>query len=81
MWQYLDTHPNLHCDLSAGSGFRAISRDPKVGRKFLMKYQDRCLFGRDYFDDRLMVFLKSCKLPAGAMNKILSGNARKLVPV
>ena len=77
--QYLDTYPNLYCDLSAGSGFRGLSRTPGYGAEFLLKYQDRCLFGRDYFDARLHKFIKSCNLPAQAVQKIMCGNALRLV--
>ena len=39
--------PNLYGDLSAGSGFNAISRDPAFGDAFLEEFQDRLLFGTD----------------------------------
>ncbi len=39
--------PNLHADLSAGSGFNAISRDEGFGLKFLDEFQDRLYFGTD----------------------------------
>ena len=39
--------PNLHGDLSAGSGFNAISRDPEFGYAFMDKLQDRLFFGTD----------------------------------
>jgi predicted TIM-barrel fold metal-dependent hydrolase len=78
--RYLDTYPNLYCDLSAGSGLGAISRDPAAGRQFLLDYQDRCLFGRDFFGDELHQFLLSCDLPESALAKILHGNASRLVP-
>ena len=38
---------NLHGDLSAGSGFNAISRDPEFGLRFLQEFQDRLYFGTD----------------------------------
>jgi predicted TIM-barrel fold metal-dependent hydrolase len=40
-------YPNLHGDLSAGSGFGAISRDPEFGYRFMEEFQDRLLFGTD----------------------------------
>ena len=40
-------YPNLHGDLSAGSGFNAISRDPEFGYQFMEEFQDRLLFGTD----------------------------------
>jgi predicted TIM-barrel fold metal-dependent hydrolase len=81
LWEYLDRYPNLYCDLSAGSGLGAISRDPEAGTAFLLKYQDRCLFGRDWFDDALYAFLVKSALPENALAKILCGNAERLVPV
>lgn len=40
--------PNLYGDLSARSGFNAISRDPDFGPAFLEEFQDRLLFGTDF---------------------------------
>ena len=37
----------LHGDLSAGSGFNAISRDREFGASFLEEFSDRLLFGTD----------------------------------
>ncbi|MBT3375230.1 MAG: amidohydrolase family protein [Lentisphaerae bacterium] len=44
-------YPNLHGDLSAGSGFNAISRDPEFGYGFLKEFQDRLYFGTDIAND------------------------------
>jgi predicted TIM-barrel fold metal-dependent hydrolase len=76
----LDKYPNLHCDLSAGSGYTALDRDHEFTRKFLVAYQDRCLFGRDDFDGKLYELLQSLSLPRDVLKKILGGNARRLVP-
>jgi len=43
----LAKYPNLYGDLSAGSGFNAISRDPEFGYEFLDEFQDKLLFGTD----------------------------------
>lgn len=40
-------YPNLHGDLSAGSGFNAIARDPEFGYGFMEEFQDRLYFGTD----------------------------------
>lgn len=40
-------YPNLHGDLSAGSGFNALTRDPEFGYRFLEEFQDRLCFGTD----------------------------------
>ncbi len=42
--------PNLYGDLSAGSGYNAISRDPEFGFRFLEEFQDRLFFGTDICD-------------------------------
>jgi predicted TIM-barrel fold metal-dependent hydrolase len=40
-------YPNMHGDLSAGSGLNAISRDPEFGYRFMEEFQDRLYFGTD----------------------------------
>lgn len=40
-------YPNLYGDLSAGSGFNAVSRDPDFGYKFLEEFSDRLMFATD----------------------------------
>lgn len=40
-------HPNLYGDLSAGSGYNALARDPAHAARFLEEFQDRLLFGTD----------------------------------
>jgi predicted TIM-barrel fold metal-dependent hydrolase len=77
----LDQFPNLYCDLSAGSGFVALTRDPAFARSFLIRYQDRILFGRDEFSDRHLQALKALQLPDAVLRKILAENALKLVPI
>lgn len=72
-------YPNLWADLSAGSALTAISRDPAFGRQFLIEFQDRLLFARDYFDTRLMDFLVSLELPESVFAKIASENAQRLL--
>ena len=44
--------PNLYGDLSAGSGYNAVSRDPDFGYAFMTEFQDRLLFGTDVCDPR-----------------------------
>jgi len=41
-------YPNLHGDISANSGFNALSRDPEFGYNFIETFQDQILFGLDY---------------------------------
>jgi predicted TIM-barrel fold metal-dependent hydrolase len=48
--QLLKEHPNLYGDLSADSGFNAITRDPDYGYDFLEEFKDKLLFGTDLCD-------------------------------
>ena len=73
--------PNLHCDLSAGSGLNALKRDPEHAKSFLLEFQDRILFGRDYFDGEHRAFLDSLGLPPDVLDKIYCRNALALVPL
>ncbi|MCM8820507.1 MAG: amidohydrolase family protein [Candidatus Omnitrophica bacterium] len=43
----LKKYPNLYGDLSAGSGFNAITRDVTYGYKFLREFHKKLLFGTD----------------------------------
>ena len=45
--ELMQKYPNLHGDMSAGSGFNAISRDPEFGYQFMEEFQDRLYFGTD----------------------------------
>ena len=76
----LRTYPNLYADLSAGSAYTALSRDPGFGREFLLEFQDRLLFARDYFDGRMQAFLDSQGLSDEVYGKLYAGNALRLVP-
>jgi predicted TIM-barrel fold metal-dependent hydrolase len=79
----MDTYPNLSGDLSAGSGAQAISRDPTFGRQFLIRRQDRLLFGTDYLQPGQPVpqfkLLDSLNLPAEIEHKIFRKNAERLL--
>ena len=76
----LDMYPNLYADLSAGSGLRALRRDPAHGRSFVLKYADRLLFGRDYYGSDLLDFLATLDLPPDVADKLYFLNAQRLVP-
>ncbi|HOJ39793.1 MAG TPA: amidohydrolase family protein [bacterium] len=76
----LRKYPNLYCDLSGGSGWNALHRDPKFAREFLMEFPDRILYARDYFDNRHQQLLNSLGLPEKVLARIYYQNALKLVP-
>jgi predicted TIM-barrel fold metal-dependent hydrolase len=80
-------YPNLYGDLSAGSGYNALHRDPEYAAGFLEEFQDRLMFGTDICsaDQELPLagFLEGLvdagKLSRSAFRKIASENARKLL--
>jgi predicted TIM-barrel fold metal-dependent hydrolase len=79
----LSTYSNAYADLSAGSGYNAITRDPDYGGRFLDRFQDKLLFGTDICR-RNMTFpmidhLAGCGLSKAAYGKITSGNAWRLL--
>lgn len=74
----LETYPNLYCDMSAGSGFNALSRDPAFTKQFLTDFSDRVLYGRDYFDNTHQPFLNGLGLPQDALDNIYCKNALRL---
>ncbi|MBM4458245.1 MAG: hypothetical protein FJ011_10850 [Chloroflexi bacterium] len=78
--QMFRAYPNLWADLSAGSAYTALTRDPAFAVDFLLEFQDRLLYGRDYFDNRMQEFLNSLNLPEEALTKIYAGNALRLAP-
>ena len=45
--ELMRNYPTLYGDMSAGSGFNAVSRDPEFGYQFMEEFQDRLLFGTD----------------------------------
>jgi hypothetical protein len=79
----LGQYPNLYGDLSAGSGYRALTRDPAFGLDFLERRQDKLLFGTDvlYPDQALPIlnFLRTCPIGEAAREKILQRNAQRLL--
>ncbi len=74
-------YPNLYCDMSAGSGCNALSRDKEFTKAFLLEFQDRVLYARDYFDNIHQEMLNSLELPSEILAKIYYQNALKLVPI
>jgi hypothetical protein len=67
LYRLFDTYANLYADLSAGSGRRALARDPEHARVFIERYQDRLLFGRDIYGGELDETLTSLELPAAIL--------------
>ena len=89
--QLFERYPNLYGDLSAGSGFNAISRDPEFGYAFLEEFQDRLYFATDVClptqADTVLVNLKrfleaghaAGRISDGVFAKITHRNAQRLL--
>jgi predicted TIM-barrel fold metal-dependent hydrolase len=45
--KWLTQYPNLYADMSANSGNNALSRDPEFSKKFVVRHQDKLIFGSD----------------------------------
>ena len=58
-----------------------MKRDPEFALWFLNEYQDRIMYGRDYFDNQHQEFLESLNLSQEVKDKIYFKNALKLVPL
>lgn len=79
--QMLRDYPNLYCDISAGSGHNALSRDREFSRDFLLEFKDRMLYARDFVDNIHQELIDSFDLPEDVRELIYSGNAQRLVPL
>jgi len=79
----MSKYPNIYGDLSAGSGANAIGRDRTFGRKFMVRRQDRLLFGTDYLQPGQHVpqfeLFDSFDLPKEVQRKVFRGNAERLL--
>ena len=60
-------------------GANGIGRDVANSRRFCEEFQDRILFGRDYFDRAQLDALDTLSLPATVLDKILRHNALRLI--
>jgi len=81
-------YDNIWGDLSAGSGFNAVSRDPEWGYRFIEEFQNRLLMGLDIClpsnDKCELVYwlrdaLKKRKISPVAFDKVMGENAVKLL--
>ncbi|MBT3275337.1 MAG: amidohydrolase family protein [Spirochaetales bacterium] len=85
--ELMRNYPNLHGDLSAGSGYNAISRDPEFGFSFMEEFQDRLYFGTDVAnvpqDLPIVRYFHTLKdeqlISTEALNKISYKNADRLL--
>ena len=89
--RYLSDYPNMFGDLSAGSGLNAFTRDEDHARAFLERHQDKLLYGSDCNDSsgtgnpcqgsQTLTLLHRLAPSQKALQKLLSGNAQRLLKV
>ncbi len=82
-------HPNLYCDISAGSGSNAMMRDEEHAAKFIEEFSDRILYGCDIcaahnthqyvFNDWLDKMVDEGKISIENYKKIIRENTIKLL--
>jgi uncharacterized protein len=87
--RWLADYPHFWGDLSAGSGNGALTRDPDFSKGFLTRHQDKLMYGSDCFCPTgtgpqchaaaKLRFLDQFCSTEEIRNKILSGNARRLL--
>ena len=80
---------NLYCDLSAGSGHNAMSRDPEYAASFLTEFADRIYLGLDVCatnnqhqyqrEEFLNGLVADGAISEETYYKIVRGNAAKLL--
>ena len=83
----LRQYPGLNCDISAGSGFNALTRDPEFTWGFIEQFQDRILLGLDATDVELdfqhIEWLTQARndghITTDVLDKILWRNANRLI--
>ena len=79
----LSQYPNLYGDLSANSGYNAITRDPDFGEGFLKRHQDKLLFGTDILKPDqpipLLALLKNFPLDLVILEKIFHRNTEHVL--
>jgi uncharacterized protein len=85
----LSDYPNIYGDLSANSGLNALLRDPDHARDFLLRHQDRLLYGSDCADPdgqgprctgaKILAAVKDLVPDPAARHKILFANAEALL--
>jgi predicted TIM-barrel fold metal-dependent hydrolase len=89
--RWLGDYPNFFADLSAGSGANAFARDEEHAAGFLLRHQDKLMFGSDCQDvdgkdDRCvgvkqLAMLRRLVIDRRVRHKILYENAHRLLRI
>jgi predicted TIM-barrel fold metal-dependent hydrolase len=79
----LSEYDNLWVDLSAGSGYNAMTRDPEYTAGFVQRHWRKLLFGTDYLGAfqgmPIIKWLRELKVEEEVREAIAAGNARRLL--
>jgi len=74
---------NLYADLSAGSGYNAMTRDPEFTHGFIERHHRKLLFGTDYLAPGeglpIITWLRELDVADGVRAAISEGNARRVL--
>jgi predicted TIM-barrel fold metal-dependent hydrolase len=87
--RYLTDYPNMYGDLSAQSGLNALTRDEAFTRDFLVRQQNKLLFGSDCTDTvgagsacigaQTIAVVRSLAASKAIERKLLHDNAKRLL--
>jgi len=79
----LENYPNMFADLSAGSGYNALTRDNDFGVEFLSRCYKKLLFATDYLfvgqEMPIIDYIKKVKIPESKKKRIMKDNAKELL--
>jgi predicted TIM-barrel fold metal-dependent hydrolase len=86
--RYLADYANLYADMSAGSGLNALTRDEEHARAFLVRHQDKMLYGSDCVDllgrgpgcqgAQTLATIRKLVAEKAVERKLLWGNAQRV---
>ncbi len=81
----LQEYDNIYGELSAGSGYNALTRDPDYTPGFLERNWKQLLFGTDYLgahqDLSIVKFIKELDMDESKVYAIAQGNAMELLDI
>jgi len=79
----LNEYDNLYADISAGSGYNALTRDPEFTEGFVARHWRKLLFGTDYMGHNQPLpqveWLARLEVTSEVRDAIASGNARHIL--
>jgi predicted TIM-barrel fold metal-dependent hydrolase len=79
----LSDYDNVYADLSAGSAYNALTRDPDYTPGFLERHWEKLIFATDYSYEgqklRIIDYIKNLDMDADKLEAIQGGNVTKLL--